>query len=207
MGIWLGLLAWVSLGPILAVVMGRRGHSAAGWGFAGLMLGPLVVPAAIEAARRSAAVPVEVVVGEGGAAAPGPGPVAVLAAIDGSAEALAALERAVTLLGDRVGRLALVTVMPLESVERPGKAWLEAAAATVPGLHPEELLATGEPAAVLARMAQDGHYDLLVAGPTGRGLSPHLFGSVARALAASSPVPLLLGARRVLSPAAGPEPR
>lgn len=44
---------WVSVGPLMSVVMGRRGYSPAAWGILGTLLGPLGLPLA--AAR--AAVP------------------------------------------------------------------------------------------------------------------------------------------------------
>ena len=48
----LTFLAWVSFGPVLAVVMGRRGHSPWTWGLLGIFLGPLAVPSGIDVTAR-----------------------------------------------------------------------------------------------------------------------------------------------------------
>jgi nucleotide-binding universal stress UspA family protein len=163
---------------------------------AGLFLGPLVVPAAITVAHSRQPLAADVVV----EAIPGAGPLSVLAGTDGSDESVAAVRQAVSLLGPRLGRLTLVAVEPIDDINEYGKQWLRQAGGALATLNPEEIVAHGEPAAVLAQLAEQGHYDLVVVGPTGRGLSPRLFGSVARALAGSAPVPVLLGSR-VAAPA------
>jgi nucleotide-binding universal stress UspA family protein len=189
MKIWWALALWVSVGPILALVMGRLGYSPAGWGLVGMMLGPLAVPAAAGALwHRSAGTADVVAIGD-----PGSGTLAVLAGIDGSEFSRAALERAVGLLGDRIGRLTVAAVVPFDTVATDAQAWLDAAGASLRGTHPEVVLAHGDPAAVLVRLAHEGRYDLLVVGSRGRGLSPLLFGSVARTVVAQSQVPVLLG--------------
>lgn len=40
---------WMGIGVVLAVVMGRRGHSSFGWLVLGAVLGPLAVVLAIDA--------------------------------------------------------------------------------------------------------------------------------------------------------------
>jgi len=194
------LLLWVSVGPILAVVMARRGHSPAGWGILGTLLGPLALPIAMDARgrRRDAGL---AVLTTGSRRS---GPVSVLAGIDGSDEAREALRRAVDLLGDRIGRLSLVTVVSYDALddrdmladeEATAQLWMTAARASVPGIVPDEYVVPGPPAPALIRLAVEGDYDLVVIGSRGRGMTPRLFGSVAGALAASSPISVLVGGR------------
>lgn len=193
------VLAWMSFGVLLALVMGRRGHGPAGWGVLGMLLGPLAVPIALDMARRHRRPAVRTLaagapIGEG---------IAVLAGIDGSEEAVLALGRAATLLGSRVGRLAAVTVLPydaeddpvvLESLQTQARLWMTAAREAA-GRAAEEYVVTGQPAKVLAELAESDDFDVIVVGARGRGMSPRLFGSVAGALVQSSPVPVLIGGR------------
>jgi nucleotide-binding universal stress UspA family protein len=196
----LTFLAWVSFGPVLAVVMGRRGHSPWTWGLLGIFLGPLAVPSAIDAHRRRRQA---ILAARSVAAGPGrPGPLSVLVGIDGSDEARVALSRALDLLGDRIGRLSLVTVIDYDTAEDPwrfadaeasARQWMAAARAAASNIDSEEYIVVGEPARALIRIASERGYQLLVAGSRGRGLSPYLLGSVAQSLAATSPVPVLIG--------------
>ena len=194
----LALLAWISFGPLLAVVMGRRGHSTTAWGAIGTLLGPLAVPIAIENRWRRRDAALEVLV----AAPPHGGPVSVLAGIDGSDEARAALGAAVRLLGDRIDRLTLASVLSYDTADdhvalADGRAtaglWMAAAQAAIPDVEADEVIVVGQPAPALQRLAVSGGYDLVVVGPRGHGMSPRLFGSVAKALAEGSPVPILVG--------------
>lgn len=194
------LLAWVSFGVLLALVMGRRGHRPAAWGILGMMLGPLAVPIAFGAARRHGRSTV-ITLTTGGAIRQGIG---VLAGIDGSEEARLALRRGVTLLGSHIGRLALVAVLPYDAEDDPvvlerdqtqARRWMTAARDAAPGVAAEEHVMTGRPAEVLADLAESDDFDVIVVGARGQGMSPRLFGSVAGTLAHSSPVPVLIGGR------------
>ncbi len=192
------LLAWVSFGVLLALVMGRRGHTPAAWGILGMMLGPLAVPIALDVERRHRRSPVTTLTtGE-----PIRQGIAVLAGIDGSEEARLALRRGVTLLGSRIGRLAIVTVLPYDAEDDPvvverdqtqTRQWMRAARDAAAGVAAEEHVMTGRPAEVLADLAESDDFDVIVVGARGHGMSPRLFGSVAGALAHSSPVPMLIG--------------
>ncbi len=192
------LLAWVSFGVLLALVMGRRGHAPAAWGILGMMLGPLAVPIALNVERQHRRSPVTALTtGE-----PIRQGIAVLAGIDGSEEARLALGRGVTLLGSRIGRLAIVTVLPYDGEDDPvvverdqiqTRQWMRAARDAAPGVAAEEHVMTGRPAEVLADLAESDDFDVIVVGVRGHGMSPRLFGSVAGALAHSSPVPVLIG--------------
>src|SRR5437879_9300992 len=85
---------WLLIGLVLALAMGRRGHSAFSWGLMGALLGPFALVLATEAVRDErnagrtvldAGVPRH----QAGAS--------VLAGIDGSAHAAAALDAALAM--------------------------------------------------------------------------------------------------------------
>ena len=44
--------AWIAIGVVLSVLMGRRGHNAFGWLIIGVFLGPLSIPLAVASARH-----------------------------------------------------------------------------------------------------------------------------------------------------------
>jgi hypothetical protein len=109
--VFLSLLmaTFVCIGFVLAIVMGRRGHSPFAWGVLGLVLGPIALLLALVAARDERS-PSQVVAG----GIPGSGPVDVLVGIDGSPESAAAATAALDLLGGRVGRLTLLAVTDID---------------------------------------------------------------------------------------------
>jgi nucleotide-binding universal stress UspA family protein len=189
---------WLSVGLTLSLVMGRRGHDAFGWLILGTLFGPLGAIFAVEARGQEEMRP-EVVAPE---RSHGSGPVDVLAGVDGSPESRAAVDAAVALLGPRLGRLTLATVIPYDTgvaVQRTARAELERqGAAMAAGL---ELL-HGRPGAALLRHAAEGGYDLLVIGTRGGGASKALLGSTAVDVAEAAKMPvLLMGAAG--TPAAG----
>ena len=212
--VFLSLLmaTFACIGLVLAIVMGRLGHSPFGWGLLGVVLGPIALLLALVAARGQQ--PWSRLVAAGVA---GSGPVDVLVGIDGSPESAAATTAALGLLGDRVGRLTLVAVAELDDsvagrqeqqrlqgeLERQAEAvrrWLrghrqhdQAAQPVVPEL----VLRSGQPAAILDRIAAGDGYGLLVVGARGAGLSSVLLGSVATRLAARASVPVLVIGERV----------
>ena len=47
------MLCWLTIGVITAFVMARRGHDPWPWGVLGATLGPIVVPVAVAATRRT----------------------------------------------------------------------------------------------------------------------------------------------------------
>ena len=197
---------WVGVGLLLALIMGRRGHDPFAWWLLGTLLGPLALPLAVAAQRRSPGRAWLVRSGR-----PGRGPVDVLVGLDGSAEAAAALAAALELLGPRLGRLALVTVLQLDaSVEHDrAQAWARAELERqgrlvqlmlAAGQHgpddgrrvPALVVVAGHPAEALARLATEGGYDLLVVGARGAGPAKVLVGSTATTLAAHAKVPVLV---------------
>jgi hypothetical protein len=103
------IATFACVGVVLAIVMGRLGHSPFAWGLAGLVLGPIALLLALVAARDQQTWSRLVAAG-----VPGSGPVDVLVGIDGSPESAAATTAALGLLGNRVGRLTLVAVSEMD---------------------------------------------------------------------------------------------
>ena len=192
---------WLAVGLTLSLVMGRRGHDAFSWLILGTLFGPLGAVFAFEARSEERRRP-ELVAGR---MSLGSGPVDVLVGFDGSPEAEAAAAVATELLGARVGRLPLATVLPYDcgfEAERAARAGLERQAAAM-GRGPRLEILRGRPSrALLERAAEDG-YDLVVIGARGSGATKALLGSTATDVARSAPVPVLLtGQRRVEAAAA-----
>jgi nucleotide-binding universal stress UspA family protein len=183
-------VAWLSTGLTLSLVMGRRGHDAFAWLILGTLFGPLGVIFAVEARDEEGARP-ELVSAR---RATGAGPIDVLAGVDGSPESMSALQAALELLGPRLGRLTLATVIPYDSGfdrRRTAQSTLEQQAELV-GSGPRLELLHGRPAAVLLERAMNDDYDLLVIGTRGAGLSKALLGSTAVDVAEGAKIPVLL---------------
>lgn len=187
--------AFLVVGVVLAWVMARRGHSAWTWGLVGAVLGPIAVILAVDAIRREDPAPTTVLAGEEAA-----GEINVVVGMDGSADSRSALAVARRLVGPRLGRLTVVRVVSYEAHETGAPVTEEDAAALETRRWVEELgapqagvvLLHGRPAEALTDFARGGGYDLLVIGSRGGGASRALIGSVAAALSASSPVPVLM---------------
>lgn len=181
---------WLTIGLTLSLVLGRRGHDGFAWLVVGTLLGPLAVPLAFDAAQHEE--PTTPIV----STAPGIPPergVDLLVGADGSDEAHAALEEAVALFGERLGRVELVRVVPFDggaAIEREASDAIGAEALRYADLRPGTQVLRGHPAEVLAARALTGGFDVLVVGTRGSGRHP--FGSTARELATSCPIPVLL---------------
>ena len=190
-----GMVVWLTVGVVLSVVMGRRGHFGRGWGVLGAMLGPFAVVAAVATVRNERdAQPALIAVG----ASQG-GPVDVLVGIDGSPECGLAVEGVVSMLGSQLGRLTLATVVPFDDVTPHTTEVLRELSrrsrlSGVPSVGQEVL--HGQPARALSAFASAYGYDLLVVGTRGKGLSKTVTGSTADALAAGCPVPVLMVGER-----------
>ena len=183
-------VSWISIGLTLSLVMGRRGHDAFSWLLLGTVFGPLGLVFAAEARTEERLSPALVAARRGS----GPGSVAVLAGIDGSPESEAALIAAAELLGPRLGRLTLATVIPYDcgvARERTARATLERERKSVTSGPRLELL-RGRPAPVLLERAVEDGYDLLVIGTRGTGASKAFLGSTAVDVAEWARVPVLL---------------
>jgi nucleotide-binding universal stress UspA family protein len=205
-------VTFLCIGFVLAVVMGRLGHSPFAWGLLGAVFGPIALLLALVAAKTQRSWSRLVAPG-----APGSGPVDVLVGIDGSPESAVATTAALDLLGARVGRLTLVAVTeiddsvagreeearPRRDLERQAEAvrvWLREhprSAQVEQTVIPQLVLRSGQPAATLDRIAAEDGYGLLVIGARGAGLSSVLLGSVATRLAARASVPVLVIGDRI----------
>jgi nucleotide-binding universal stress UspA family protein len=197
------MVTFVCIGLVLAIVMGRLGHSPFAWGLLGLLLGPIALLLALVEVRNERPWWTRLVAS---------GPVDVLVGIDGSPESAAATTAALELLGDRVGRLTLVAVTEVDDstagreerarlrqeLERQAeavRAWLQerdGSAQAKLKVTPELQLMSGPPARTLDTIAAEDGYGLLVVGARGAGMSSVLLGSVATRLAARASVPVLI---------------
>jgi nucleotide-binding universal stress UspA family protein len=208
--VFLSLLmaTFACIGLLLAIVMGRLGHSPFAWGLLGLVLGPIALLLALVEVRNQRPWWTRLVA----SGVPGRGPVDVLVGIDGSPESAAAPTAVLELLGDRVGRLTLVAVAEVDDSpaghqerarlreELEGRAeavrvWLQEQEVTgqaVGKLAPELQLMSGAPACSLDRIAAEDGYGVLVVGARGAGMSSVLLGSVATKLAARASVPVMI---------------
>lgn len=193
----LGLLVavgclWLAIGLFLCVAMGRRGHNSFGWFVTGTVLGPLAFVLAIDARRRGEELrpaPVHLT-----PAAPGRGPIDVLVGYDGSPEALAALDAVPALLGRRLGRVALATVVPFDvgcEGERMAADALRTLGATL-RRHWELDVLHGHPSTALRAYATEGDFKLIAIGSRGAGLTKALLGSAAKELSVGGNVPVLV---------------
>ena len=183
--------AWVLEAMALGYLMGRRGYQAPVWIFVGIVLGPVGVllalsdvvrppehePELLRAGRR-----------RGGA-------IDVLVGIDDSPESAAAVGRVLDLFGDRVGRVTLARVIPIDAsldIEREAAAELADACTAHPDLDPATVVLRGQPAAALRQYVEELGYEVLVVGTRGAGKAHAPLGSVAMALAKGVGIPVLL---------------
>lgn len=185
---------WLAIGLGLSRVMGKRGHDAFAWFVLGMLVGPLAVVLALEAWRHGES-PRPARLGYAGPAPGGGGPVDLLVGYDGSLESGAAIEAAQDMLGDRLGRLTVATVVPYDAgraVERTAMVSLERQAGRAGAQTPEFEVLHGRAASSLRRRAAQGGYNLLAVGTRGAGVSKAIFGSAASELASQTTVPVLL---------------
>ena len=201
------MVTFACIGFVLAIVMGRLGHSPFAWGLLGLALGPIALLLALVEVRNERPWWTRLVA----SGDPGSGPVDVLIGIDGSPESAAATTAALEQLGDRVGRLTLVAVTEVDEsvagreererlrdeLERQSEAiqvWQQERGVTAQAkrVAPELQLMSGPPARTLDTIAAEDGYGLLVVGARGAGMSSVLLGSVATILAARASVPVLI---------------
>lgn len=188
---------WSAIGVVTSVVMARRGHAGFSWGVLGLVLGPFALVLAIDAVLREQRTSLK----EVHAGSTEGGDIDVLVGVDDSPESVAALSAVRALLGPRLGRLMLATVIDYDAAESGfPRAVREAAAArlqeradALAPLDPGTMLLAGRPDEALTRAANDGGYDLLVVGRRGAGRSQAVLGSVASRLARTAKLPVLLG--------------
>lgn len=100
-----------------------------------------------------------------------------------------------TLLGDRLGRLTVATVVPYGEIreqERLATKALRSLQDRTLGFECDLELLHGQPAAALTDYATEGGYALIAVGTRGAGITKAILGSAAARLAENSRVPVLL---------------
>ena len=191
------VVVWLMIGIATGVVMARRGHDFRTWFGLGTIAGPLVVRLIVDAetaphpgARRAKR------------GVPGRGPIDVLVGIDGSPESYRALAEVTELIGPRLGRVTVATVLDVEG-ERDNSpdgdrdradhdlvAAVEFLASV--DVTPTTKILAGAAAEVLEHHAVEEGFDLLAVGPRGRGLSNRVLGSTVEQLVRSNRLPVLV---------------
>jgi nucleotide-binding universal stress UspA family protein len=197
------LVTWVALGLASVVFLGRHGRRSAAWYVIGVVLGPILVPIALELGKRHGVVlsrtePVLVQVPYR----------TVLAAIDGSRESEDALEDAARTLAPQGAQFVLLTVLDPDlgendpDAEREARALLQESSERLPqGCLPTALeVAMGDPGSTIIDRAAARNADLIVMGRRGHGLSERILGSVADYVVRRSPGPVLLGRAPMVPP-------
>ncbi len=188
---------WVAIGVVCAFVMRRRGHDFYVWLALGTVLGPLVVPLAIERARfhdsldrRTEGIPT-----------PPKSGFDVVAGIDGSEESMTAIRSALDLFGDSLTSLTIVTVLDYDSESsaagteprEQAQAMLdEAAERTGMDFVRTEIL-YGRADRAIDEFARTHGAELIVVGARGHGATEALFGSITERLVGAGEVPVYVG--------------
>ena len=163
--------AWVATGVIAVVVMRRRGHDAFSWALLFVFLGPIALPVAISSDRHRPVQPPRPLP---------PGGLDVLVAHDGTAEAQAALDSALTLLGPHMTSMTMAAVVDLEAestvrgrdTQRQAQERLDALARhaeTRTDAPVGTIILFGEPATALQRYAVENSYEIIVVGSGAAG--------------------------------------
>ncbi len=189
------VVAWVSVGTFLSVVMSRRGHNAFAWLVLGTLMGPLAVLLAYDASRHTEGLQPEELGPPEEPAKAAAGRVDVLVGCEESTGAAAAVDAVVDLLGERLGRVTVATVVPFGDLweeERSAMRQLQALADRVPGRRLGLEVLHGHPSTALREFATEGGYELIVVGTPGKGIGKTVLGSTANELARQSRTPVLL---------------
>jgi len=189
--------AWAVIGILLAVVMRRKGYDFFQWLVVGVVLGPLAVPIAIERSffhgrplRQSEHTPTGDAVGFD-----------VLAGLDGSSDAVNALESAMGLFGGLVTSLTIATVLNYDSqssqvglaAQSEAQLALDSVAENLTVSPVTTTLLYGRPDQALAEFARTTGIELIVVGARGRDASHAMFGSITARLADRCQIPLFVG--------------
>lgn len=183
---------WFTIGAVAVALMRKRGHDAFAWAAPFLFLGPLAVPIAVSADRHRPAEPPRPLP---------PGGLDLLVSHDNSADAQAALEAALALLGSQMTSMTLATVVDLEApstvrgraAHREAKERLDAVARDLSGRTATPIATVvlfGVPATALHHFAVDNGYELIVAGSR---LGARALAGRRRAGGVQKSVPVLIG--------------
>lgn len=191
------VVCWVLVGAGTAYLMRRRGHDLRVWLALGIVLGPLVIPLAIErnrfhrvAERQLQDIPTPPQEGFD-----------LLAGIDGSDESILALRTAMGLFGDSVTSVTLATVLEYDAdSESAGPEPLEEARSILDDVRSSLGLGDvrtevlfGRADRALADFARTHGAELIVVGARGHGATEALFGSIASRLIGKCQIPVYVG--------------
>lgn len=190
------LVTWVATGLASVLVLERHGRRSVTWFAIGAVLGPILLPIAIELAAGRGTL-LERTSQQTARTAR----MTALVAVDGSRESYDALTDAAGVLAKKGARFILLTVLDPDLADTDPQArkkaeeLLDECAARLPeeALPPVREVAAGDPAPVILDRASADAVDVLVLGRRGRGLSQLLLGSVADQVVRHSPRPVLLG--------------
>lgn len=191
------VLIWATIGVVVAFLMRRRGHDFFVWLVLGVALGPLVVPLAIERARYHSAAEHQ----SRGAPTPPHVGFDLVAGVDGSQEAVDAINSALELLGGRVSSVTLATVLDYDSkdslsgqeVQTGARELLDETAAKVAYAPVDKMVLFGRPDKAIAEFARTSGMELIVVGARGHGTTEALFGSVTGRLVGGCEIPVFVG--------------
>lgn len=189
------IVTWVALGVGAVVAfLARHGRRSWQWYLIGVVLGPILLPIAAEMDRRVNRLGHWTTPTHGTGAATG---WSALVAVDGSAESDRALD-ALVRLAPGSARIHLLHVL---DPDRAGSAEVESAhsmleqrATRVSEVEVVQDVASGDPARVILKYADDQAVDVVVVGRRGHGLSTHVLGSVSDHVVRGARRPVLLGA-------------
>jgi nucleotide-binding universal stress UspA family protein len=204
-------ITWVAVGLAAAVVLARHGQKSWQWYVIGVVLGPIMLPIALESVTRPGRLVMRTA-----AAPPAPGGqgLVALVAVDGSPESDHALREAQQVLAPAAPRFILLTVVDPDLVtgqgvgdqasttEQVARELLAERASWLPGGAAASVLeiAAGDPATEIMERAASEEVDLVVLGRRGRGVSHKILGSVADQVVRRGRRPVLFG-----TPAKGDE--
>ncbi len=196
------LAAWILCGLITSFVMRRRGHDFLVWLTLGTVLGPLVVPLAVERVRREEDVNSKAVARDHA------GAFDMLVALDGSEESRQAMAAALGLFGGVANSVTLATVLDFDAHGTPSgtearedaERLLESDGSSLEHDDLQTVILYGRPDQALAKYAADNGVELIVVGSRGRGATEAVFGSVTSRLASGSTVPIFVGGKLVPGP-------
>ncbi len=195
--------AWLLTGVITGFVMKRQGHDFFVWLALGSVLGPLIVPLAVDNAR-SIRVAKRAARRRSG---PPAGGLDLLIALDGSPEALTAARTATGMLGPGATSVTLATVLDFEAetsetgaqVREEAQALLDEVASSIDFPSVDTRILFGRPDTALTEYARISGAEMIVVGPRGRGATQTLFGSVTKNLVTAGAIPVFVGPRAVES--------
>lgn len=190
------LVTWVAIGLASVIFLGRRGRRSPAWWVIGAVLGPVLLPIALELGQRHG-----VLLSRADSPSAEEPAMTVLAAVDGSRESDEALHDAARVLAPKGARFVLLTVLDPDvgsndpQAQLDARALLESRAGTLPegSLPPAFEVTMGDPGQAILDRAAACHADLVVMGRRGQGFSERILGSVADYVVRRTSLPVLLG--------------